>query len=123
MSDAIEPITEETSTVSDTLTDYQVAKKLIQLKQSADSRGLVFDLKFKTVKKLLSAKKCFYTGVAFTSDGATIRTIDRVDSNLGYIDSNVVPCTVDINSKKSNLSMADITILYKKINMHNAKKK
>lgn len=114
------PVNEEDESVKP-LSDYQVAKKLIQLKQSADSRNIAFDLKFTTVKKLLKAKKCYYTGTLFTVDGSTGRSIDRVDSSLGYVDNNVVPCTIDINSKKSNLTITDIELLHKKIQEHRSK--
>ena len=97
------------------LTDYAIAKKLVQLKQSADSRGIHFDLKFSTVKKLLSAKKCFYTGKPFSGSGLDGRSIDRVNSELGYTDDNVVPCTSHINGKKANLTVEEILLLAEKI--------
>lgn len=119
-----EPVTESivVEPIETVLSDYQVAKKLIQLKQSADSRSLDFDLKFTTVKRLLSAKKCYYTGTRFTPEGPFSRSIDRVDSSLGYIDDNVVACTVDINGKKNNLTIEDISIMYKKITQFENKK-
>ena len=89
-------------------TDIAIAKKLCQLKQSADSRGIVFDLSFNVLKRLLRAKNCFYTGKLFTHEGKYARSIDRVDSDLGYIDDNVVACTIDINQKKTNLSWTEI---------------
>jgi hypothetical protein len=100
------------------LTDYTVAKKLIQLKQSADSRSLEFSLKFTTVKKLMNSKKCFYTGKTFEPSGIYARSIDRIDPSKGYLDDNVVACTVDINGKKSNLTINDIHCLSKKIQQH-----
>jgi hypothetical protein len=118
-----ETVTEIVETeIVNTLTDYQIAKKLIQLKQSADSRSINFDLKFKTVKRLLLAKKCYYTGIIFEPGvGLNSRSIDRVDPHKGYVDDNVVACTIDINSRKSNLDMKEITVLYKKILKHNSK--
>lgn len=104
------------------VTDYQVAKKMIQLKQSADSRSLEFDLKFATVKRLLNAKTCYYTGAKFTEEGPLARSIDRVDSARGYVNDNVVACSIEINGKKNNLSIEDITIMYKKIKAFEDKK-
>jgi hypothetical protein len=104
------------------LTDYQVAKKLVQLKQSADSRGIEFSLSFKTVKKLMISQKCYYTGKRFTT-GLNARSVDRVDSTIGYVDGNVVPCTVEINQKKSNLTHNEIVLLAKKIFQHQNRKK
>jgi hypothetical protein len=104
----------------DTLTDYTVAKKLIQLKQSADSRGIVFGLSFFAVRKLMNAKVCFYTKKKFGED-LDARSIDRVDSSVGYVDGNVVACTVDINRKKANLTHDEILLLSARIQHHRGK--
>ena len=104
------------------INDYYVAKKLVQLKQSADSRGIEFNLSFKTVKRLLSTKKCYYTGKEF-GKGGMARSIDRVDSSSGYINGNVVSCTVEINQRKANLSTLEIHVLSKKIKLHENRKK
>ena len=102
------------------VTDYEIAKKLVQLKQSATHRNLEFNLSFVTVKRLLLAKTCYYTGVKFSSEME--RSVDRVDSSLGYVEGNVVPCTIQINSKKANLTHDEIFMLAKKIKLHNLKK-
>jgi len=102
------------------LTDYIVAKKLIQLKQSADSRGIEFDLSFVAVRKLMNAKICFYTRKKFGED-LDARSIDRVDSSIGYVDGNVVACTVDINRKKANLTHDEILLLSTRIQQHRSK--
>lgn len=101
------------------INDIYIAKKLINLQNSAASRSIEFDLSFKKAKQLILAKTCYYTGLKF-DEGIldTSRTIDRVNSKIGYIDSNVVACTHKMNQKKGNLSIEDITILYKKINQH-----
>ena len=99
----------------DSLKDLEVAKKMLKIFQSANDRGLEYDLSFKTVKRLMNYKKCYYTGKEFREDGLYARSFDRVDSNKGYVEGNVVACTVDINQKKSNLSNEEITILYEKL--------
>jgi hypothetical protein len=106
----------------DSYTDYYVAKKLVQLKQSADSRKIEFSLKFSTVKRLLSTKTCYYTGTPFAKNGRNSRTIDRVDASRGYVDDNVVACTTEINGKKANLTAEEIFLLSKKISLHFVKK-
>lgn len=105
------------------LQDYVIAKKLISLKSSADSRGLDFDLKFATVKRLLKTKTCYYTGKKFTKGGTNARTVDRVDATKGYVEGNVVSCTLDINAKKSNLTIDEILLIAKKIQKHTKKVK
>ena len=95
--------------------DIEVAKKMINLQQSATSRNIEFDLSFETVKSLLLRTNCYYTGLKFEDEGKFSFSVDRVDSKKGYIEGNVVACTIDINSKKSNLTMEEINQLYIKI--------
>ena len=97
------------------ISDVEVAKKLINIYQSAMDRKLEFSLSFESVKNLLRHQTCYYTGRKFESEGPYSRSIDRVDSAKGYIEGNVVSCTIDINGKKSNLSDDEIELLYKKI--------
>ena len=101
------------------ISDVEVAKKLINIYQSAQDRKLQFNLSFEYVKRLLEYKTCYYTNKPFSEDGPNARSFDRVDSDKGYIEGNVVACTVDINGKKSNLSFEDISCIYLKL----AKKK
>jgi hypothetical protein len=84
-------------------------------------RKLEFNLSFESVKTLLKFPACYYTGRRFDNDGPYARSIDRIDSNKGYIEGNVVSCTVDINGKKSNLSDDEIELLYNKIVLHKKK--
>ena len=102
--------------------DVEVAKKLLNIYQSAADRKLDFNLSFESVKTLLKFQTCYYTGRKFDNDGPYARSIDRIDSNKGYIEGNVVSCTVDINGKKSNLSDDEIELLYTKIVLHKKNK-
>ena len=105
---------------TETIGDLEVAKKMIKIYQSAQDRKLEFNLSFESVKKLLLHQTCYYTNRAFEEEGAFSRSFDRIDSAKGYIENNVVACTVDINGKKSNLSMDEIECLYTKmIRFHN----
>lgn len=101
--------------------DVEVAKKLLNIYQSAMDRKLEFNLSFDSVKTLLKFPTCYYTGRKFDNEGPYARSIDRIDSNKGYIEGNVVSCTVDINGKKSNLSDDEIELLYNKIVLHKKK--
>ena len=103
--------------------DIEVAKKMINLQQSASSRNIEFDLSFETVKHLMTRTHCYYSGVKFEDEGKLAFSVDRVDSKKGYIEGNVVACTVDINSKKSNLTHDEIRILNDKINEFLGKQK
>lgn len=97
------------------ISDLDVAKKMLKIFQSAVDRNLEFDLSFETVKSLLLYPSCFYTGKKFEEEGAFGRSFDRIDSNLGYVEGNVVACTVEINQKKANLSFEEIELLYNKL--------
>ena len=97
------------------ISDVEVAKKLVNIHSSAQSRNLEFNLTFECVKKLLEYTTCFYTNVTFTEDGPNARSFDRVDNEKGYVVGNVVACTVDLNGKKNNLSIDEIVCLYKKL--------
>jgi hypothetical protein len=97
------------------LTDLDVAKKMLNLKQSADSRDIKFDLSFVTLKKLMEQKKCFYTGRTLDSKGDYALSIDRIDNKLGYVEGNVVSCTVEINRKKTDITLDEIEMIYKAI--------
>jgi|APCry1669190288_1035285.scaffolds.fasta_scaffold86230_2 hypothetical protein len=101
--------------VQENVSDLDVANKLIKLYQSAKDRNIDFDLTLKKVRQLLQVKTCYYTGVKFEENGQLARSIDRVDSSLGYVDDNVVACTVDINGKKANLTNQEIEMLYTKL--------
>jgi hypothetical protein len=101
--------------VKPVISDVEVAKKLVNIHSSAQSRNLEFNLTFECVKKLLEYTTCFYTNVQFTEDGIYARSFDRVDNEKGYVVGNVVACTVDINGKKNNLSIDEIVCLYKKL--------
>ena len=95
--------------------DLEVAKKLLKIHQSAVDRKIEFNLSLDFVRKLLSYEKCYYTNRKFEEDGIYARSFDRVDSARGYLEDNVVACTVDINTKKSNLTLDEIEILYRKL--------
>jgi hypothetical protein len=97
------------------ISDVEVAKKLVNIHSSAQSRNLEFNLTFEYVKKLLEYTTCFYTNVQFTEEGPHARSFDRVDNDKGYVVGNVVACTVDINGKKNNLTIEEIICLHKKL--------
>lgn len=82
--------------------------------KNARKAGHVFTLSLQSVHNMLSAQRCYYTGVRLTrpptsaqgelKQGYKIRptdvTIDRVDSAKGYVKGNVVACSHAANSAK-----------------------
>lgn len=102
--------------------DYVVAKKLIDLWQSAGKRGIKFSLSMRKVRYLLARKTCYYTGVAFVPNDAKFgRSVDRVDNTKGYTDENTVACLTMFNNAKNNLTIPEIEMLYKGVMRHQKK--
>lgn len=93
------------------ITDYEVAKKLCNLHDSAKDRQIPFGLSYKRVKQMLQADRCYFTGILF-DDTKNIRSIDRVEAKDGYFDHNTVPCVEWFNRRKANLTVTDIEMLY-----------
>ena len=83
--------------------DIEVARKLVNIHSSAQSRNLEFDLTFEYVKKLLEYTTCFYTNVPFTDDGPHARSFDRLDNDKGYYKSNIVLCSLMANMARNTL--------------------
>jgi hypothetical protein len=96
------------------ITDLDVAKKLLAIKNSADSRGIHFDMSLRRVRQLLNTKKCYITGIQLSIDHKDPNqlTFDRLDNNKGYTDDNVVACSLRMNKLKDSLSIEEITMLY-----------
>jgi len=88
------------------ITEEDIIGKYSQLKDSASKRGLEFNLSLLSVKNLLTAQHCFYTGISIHPDSPTQLnklSVDRVDNRKGYIKGNVVACSSAVNSLKANL--------------------
>ena len=100
------------------LSDVKIASKLLNLKDSASKRNIEFDLSFNKVKQIMNTKRCYFTneklvlGDKNNSNDDNVLTFDRVDNNIGYIDSNVVACSQSFNKIKSNLTVIQIKQLY-----------
>lgn len=96
-------------TISDKPSLESVLSKRLQILKSAKSRGLEFNLTDANVRKLLSTKECYYTGVAFNenNDPLNIRTFERVDDTKGYVQGNVVVVTLRANRIKNLLTEQD----------------
>lgn len=84
------------------------------------------------VKKFEEQKgRCFYSkdkmtlgierqikrlGGGYKKNNKTIVSIDRVDPNLGYIQSNCVLCCWYVNNMKQDLKLREFKIILKKLN-------
>lgn len=107
-----------------------IQKIISSYKKNAKKRDLPFDLSYDEFKSLILSP-CTYTGIKYsntlTINGYQFKYngIDRINSQKGYVIGNVVPCCININKAKSNLTIEDF---YKLIitthiyNMNNNKK-
>ena len=90
------------------ITDEMVISKWKSLQANAKNRGLDFNLSLTSVKNLLRAEKCYYTGHKFVSNHPRdSRSVDRKDPKKGYVKGNVVACTIGFNSFKNTVEHLD----------------
>ena len=111
--------------------DMRILSKLQNKQGSAERRGLDFNMNYQSMKNMLEAKHCFYTGVLLTDSPAgnqpTDRTIERVDNEKGYIIGNVVACSYEANQVKatfegrSSISLKTAIKMFSKIKVKIAK--
>tara|TARA_R110002096_G_C14661646_1_gene728204 strand:- start:27372 stop:28043 length:672 start_codon:yes stop_codon:yes gene_type:complete len=88
--------------------DVMVCAKFLSLHSNAKARSKDFDLSIADVRKLLKTKRCAYTGEVLTKakqspPNNSDRTIDRLDSDKGYVKGNVFAVSHYANSLKNAL--------------------
>jgi hypothetical protein len=104
--------------------DLELARAYIEKAQAARERNINFSLSFAKFKKLMSTKKCYYTGIAFdmtNNQGDNYRSIDRLDNSRGYTDNNTVVCTRRINRAKGDARIEEILSMAKKLGPYKKK--
>jgi hypothetical protein len=79
--------------------NHTLKGNFIRYKTGAKRRGLIFELTLDEFSKIIN-KPCYYCG----SEGYGI---DRLDSSIGYLKSNIVPCCSMCNYMKNNYSEED----------------
>lgn len=95
--------------------DLYVADKLRRKADDAKTRGIEFNMTFQSMKNILSAGKCYYTGMPIKrpKHGQAYAqpddlTIDRIDCGKGYVKGNVVACSHAANQLKAQVEKAGI---------------
>ena len=86
------------------MNDYDIAQRYVSKANHARQNGIEFSLSFTSFKNMMKSKRCKYTGIELTDSGKqliTDRTIDRIDSNKGYVKGNVVCICRAANQFKS----------------------
>lgn len=81
-------------------------------RQSSAKRGLAFEIPFLDYKRLMSAGRCYFTGVKLTENTVSI---DRINNHLGYVKGNVASCHTTFNSRKNDLTPQEIEAMYKRL--------
>lgn len=104
---------------------YKGVGKLAQSKFShiawgAKKRGIEFSITKEYAWDLYEKQngKCFYTQLPIeinTRNNVMTASIDRIDSNKGYVENNIVWVHKDINIMKNNFSKEYFLMLCKKI--------
>lgn len=79
-------------------------KRYLHWKSNAKYRGILFEVTEPELNAL--PKVCHYTGIALTTNQREINTIslDRLNSNKGYVTGNVVFCCESINTMKQDFT-------------------
>lgn len=94
----------ESEPVERFITDELVAKRYLEKLNNARERGIEFNLTIADIRRLLSRKRCQYTGIEFDLKNPDFRpSFDRVDTKKGYTKDNVVVCMTCINKLKNEL--------------------
>ena len=94
-------------------------------KDRAKRKGLEFTIDLEYLEKLFDEQegKCKYTGVKLIQSKNKINSmsIDRIDSNKGYIMGNVVFTSAIVNTMKNDLTEDDFLTVIKLINEYHIK--
>lgn len=98
---------------------------ILQYKRHAKNRGLEFELTKDIFLKLIG-QPCYYCGLLPSnikrtkndSEGFLYSGIDRIDSNIGYIIDNVVPCCNQCNKSKMAISKIEFLDWVKRVYTH-----
>lgn len=94
--------------------DVALCKYYVYKSESSAKRGLDFDLSLSDFKRIVSRKRCFYTGEHLVKvNGKTNTfTLDRIDNTIGYTKENTVPCAQWVNELKSKLFEDETSSLF-----------
>lgn len=109
--------------------DHVADKAYWAYKRGAKTRGLVFDIGIDFFAKM-SSLPCSYCGRSGVNrmnvrraslgdiEPVSYNGIDRVDSSIGYVESNCVPCCGECNRAKSDMSAEHFVDLCRMVAKH-----
>lgn len=98
--------------------DLKIAQKYVNKINNCKQSKTTFSLTFYEFKRLITSKRCKYTGVFLTSNHGgnpqpTDVTIDRVNNDIGYVTGNVVACCHGYNQFKGIIENPNNIISFK----------
>jgi len=110
------------------MNEVELAHRYIRKAGYAKDKGHEFSLTFAQYKRLITTKRCRYTGIELTTEtnnkglkDPNFCTLDRVDNSLGYITGNVVACCYAYNQFKGVIenpsNVIDFKTLCKAVNV------
>ena len=95
--------------------EKKIHKRYRNKKTDARRRGIEFSITLEQFTDIVMQETCFYSKKKLTVFDDDF-TIERLDSNLGYVDGNVVICKQEYNNVKSKFSKEQINNIYKALN-------
>lgn len=95
-----------------TVSDDDVIKVYLNKKDNAKKAGVDFSLSFTTVKNMLRAKKCAFSGLPIHRGTFSI---DRIDNKKGYVKGNVVACHCTFNKLKGIIEDKNNDVTFKSV--------
>lgn len=99
--------------------DRVLHDKLKFTQHTAPKRNIEFNLTFDYIKSIWDSQKgkCYYSGEALSPEvnNKNVVSIDRINSDLGYVEGNIRLCTKQVNLAKHILSLAEFVDLCRKI--------
>lgn len=85
--------------------DASLAAFYLYKVQSSRERGIDFTLTLSDVRKIVSKKRCYFSGQAIVNgkESPNRMTLDRLDNKIGYTKENTVACAYWVNQLKGEL--------------------
>jgi len=91
------------------MSDIDIAARYVKKAEWAKEKGIEFSLSFFEYKKLSNRKRCAYSDIEFSEyvdgkpvDSFSMKTLERIDNNLGYTYDNTTAVCYGVNVLKGN---------------------
>ena len=89
------------------MSDIDIAARYVKKAEWAKEKGIEFSLSFFEYKKLSNRKRCAYSDIEFSEyvdgkpvDSFRMKTLERINNDLGYTYDNVIAVCYGINVLK-----------------------